>query len=247
MTLYDHLYGPPRWTRWLDIAGWLVGLWLVTFPVPYLPLLTVTALLPPLAAALVAIWPRIFTLTFQGSTSYASTEERWSSLGGFWFTTGIAITARAMMDLEMIDYLWPILAGLAGGVAMTLVFALVERDFRGWWLVICLPSCIGWAWGGLLFTNAWLDRTPGQFIVIEDLRGVDDIRPGYTVRSADGRPLADQRLARTLKRTFGRPLVHRCLDVNTGLFGWRSVMAVNCNAPLQSLAPPAPPAPSRSR
>jgi hypothetical protein len=241
VTLYDHLYGPPRWTRWLAIAGWLFGLWLVTFPVPYLPLLTATVLLPPTAATLVAIWPRIFTLTLQGSASYVATEERWSSLGGFWFSAGLAITARALLDLEMIDHLWPILAGLAGGAVMTLVFALVERDFRGWWLVFCLPCCIGWAWGGLLFANAWLDRTPGQLVVIEDVSSPSDRRPYYTMLSANGRPLGDPRLARTLGRRFGLPLVHRCVDVNPGLFGWRSVAPVSCSAPLLSLTPPAPP------
>lgn len=238
MTLYDHLYGPPRWTRWLNRLGWLLGLWLFVFPVPYMPLVIAVGVMPPLFLLMLALWPDTFTADGEDSPTVGGIGEL-KSLTGLWFLPCLAIGGRAVRDLALMDLLWPALFGLGVAMAMTLLCARLDRRMRGWRMAFNLPLCLAWGWGGLALLNVLADPTAGRVMLAEVVERRDYSSSAVVkLRLPSGELVGGVDIARRGRNSPGAG-GRMCLEIDPGLFGWRSRYVVDC--PLIDLGrPPSP-------
>lgn len=225
MTLYDHLYGPPVWTRWLNGAGLALSLWLVLWPQPYQPLLAAVAALPLVCLLAGLRWPGDFGLGATGE----------GSVTGLLLAPVVAVTIRAFVDVKLLDWLSPLLAGAGVGVAVAIAGWWFLKAL-GWELIGCFLFGLMWGWSGAVLLNVELDRTPGALQVAEVV-GSGNLRrsgPYLELRLPDGQ--STHRIGVGYSQYENTQTGDRvCLAVNPGSFGWRSVRVVDCTGPLRSL------------
>lgn len=249
LTLYDHFHGPPAWVGWLNGVGWVLGLWLLLWPVPYLPLVIVVGLMPLLFLGLAARWPETFTAADDRSERFGRRMgRRLIDLSGLWIVPCLAIGGRAF-DATLLDPLWAFVVGLGLAIPMTLVCAWLDSRMRGWTMLCNFFFCLSWSWGGVALANTILDRTAGR-IVLAEVTWKQDLRregPEVNLRLPGGDEFNNVDVDQA---TYDNTLIGRrmCVEVNPGAFGWRVVYLVDCTGPLLDLLkPPAPSAPSPPR
>lgn len=248
LTLYDHFHGPPSWVRWLNGAGWVLALWLIFWPVPYLPLVFVVGLCPLAFLFAAARWPDWIAVEDGEELSFGRRLGSRLSLTGLWTLPGMVTAMRVLLDVELVDWGWPLLACLGLAIPMTFICVRAEGRLVSWATVCNAMIALFFSWGAVVQANVLLDPLPGsveaaKIIWREDLNRSG---PDISLRLPDGEEIVHLDVSSAV---YEGTIVGgtACLDINPGLFGWRTAQVVSCTAPLRDLRPPAPSAPAPPR
>ncbi|WGM40721.1 hypothetical protein [Caulobacter sp. NIBR1757] len=248
MTLYDHFHGLPTWVRWLNGLSWVLALWLIFWPVPYLPLVIVVGLAPLAFLVAATCWPDWIAVEDGEELSFGRRLGRRLNLTGLWSLAGLATGLRAISDVELVDWGWPLLVCLGLAFPMTAICVRAEGRLFSWATICNAMIALFFSWGAAVQANVLLDPSPGKveaatIIWREDLNRSG---PDISLRLADGEEIAHLDVSSAV---YEGTIVGgtACLDINPGLFGWRTARIVSCTAPLRDLTPPAPSTPSPPR
>lgn len=254
MNWIGHLMSPrparpgqaPGWAWWITPLGWALGVWLVLLPHPYLLVLALNAAALPVFLGLAARWPGRFTF-YDAETD----ELSWRMVNGLAMIPAVALFFRAMSENMLIDDVTPFLVGGAVGVLLTGLYWLIGRKLEDSERMISLVTCGVWGVAMALLVNVTFDTAPGV-VQAGTVTGRHEDRgknsePGLSIHLAidGGRTLRfDVEEARLRATKLGDKA---CVEVDPGLFGWRSAWLTDCVQPLKTLTPPAPSAPSPPR
>ena len=217
-----------KWLNWLWWPRIALYGWAICFPRPYGICMYAMLAAPVLVLAIIV-----------------SQRWRWSMhtdnsvypLGlGVNLAAGAAgaLGLRGFLDYNMID--WPVPLAWSAGAALVLMLLVCWIEGRFPWKTLAgaYVAYLCYAWGGLLFLNAWLDtQRPKVEPVIVTAVDNDSKYPTVTIRRADGKTLTYKgRLARNGK--IGDTV---CLYSRSGALGWGWYDSDKCPAKTPATAP----------
>jgi hypothetical protein len=144
----------------LNILGVAVAGWVWFYPTPY-DLAMIAAVVLPLSAPLIlGIWPHIFRLDGREKDQHAQ-------LFGLFFLPGFALLIRALLDIDLLDWRMPLVAGVLAGVAIAVISVVAGRQApqKAGALVATIFLMFPYGYGATQFGNRFFDDTaPQQFL-----------------------------------------------------------------------------------
>jgi len=137
----------------LNGAGGLVSLWLLLAPdlVPeaYIWLIAALAAMPPLAVLAVILSKGLYTIA---DIPQKGAKDAQPNLALFFLVPAVAIAARSLMDIDLLDWQQAALYAVAGGLPVGIVAALVARSKQNHYSWIYLPV-VACAWASAIVSN----------------------------------------------------------------------------------------------
>lgn len=206
---------------WVTIA---VVLWGFAFPVHYDVLLLALGGLFALAVGL-ALWkPGLFTVVPEGRVQVTACL--------FFLVMGPAavIGLRAFLDVKLLDWIEPLATAVPVASFIGGLIWLADRNLRSRAMVLFFaPILFFGSWGGLVLSNARLDRAPSWIVPVEVVDHDRGEKPSLTITLPDvhGRARKTLRARReTVEASIAGGSV--CAVISPGRFGWRSLYVVGC-------------------
>lgn len=218
---------------WAGRVSWIglgAALWLWVYPRPYDVAVAVNVMLPLVALTVATRWPGLVALIGDQDA------EPTINLSAFWFVPSGALAVRAMLDIQVIDWIPPLCAGF-GLAAIPFLFALrAERTARRPGMaVFSAVILLAWGYGTVSLANVRLNQAPPTIhrAVVVDHGGSADDDPTLSLRVIDaGAKLPmfedlDVSEARFKASPVGSVT---CVAVYPGRLGWRYVWITDCPA-----------------
>jgi hypothetical protein len=216
----------------LSLVGVAIGVWLLAYPRPYELAIAVGVATPLAALAVASVWPGLVTLT--------SDHERdpMIKLSTFWYLPSLVLAARAVLDIQIVDWPPPLCAGLALATGPFILALRVEKSARRPWMaLLSAVVMLAWGWGTVSLANVLLDRAPParHTAVVVERTGTADKDPGLSLRVADpalGLPLLTE--LHVSKAGFNAAKIggRACVGIYPGALGWRyAVVADTASCP----------------
>lgn len=213
--------------RLASFAAWLVAAWIWLWPEPYW-LALVAGVVLPLAAVGVTVRSRgFYRLDARG-------EDPRPSLAALFFAPTLALFVRAIVDVNGIDFLGPIVAGAAGGAALTLVVLRADKRLavRHWWVAIVAAGAFLLSLSALLHMNVQLD---GARVAVFHAKVEDAYVAGGKVRLSELQlapwgPFSHSATANVSARFFDSVKQGDvvCVRLYGGALSWRWFEIVHC-------------------
>lgn len=146
----------------LNMSGLAVAGWAWFYPIPYVGVMTVAALLPWIAVALLVIWPHMFQLG-------GKEKDQHVRLFALFFIPGFALSGRVLLDTDLLDWRLPVIAGIGTGVAITAMTIVADRRTTRHIGSVCLMTLlmVPYGYGLTQFVNRVFDDAPPQFFAAE--------------------------------------------------------------------------------
>ncbi|KQY99014.1 hypothetical protein ASD21_03395 [Caulobacter sp. Root1455] len=217
-----------------SLVGIGLACWLLFYPHPYGPAVAINVVTPLIALAVANRWRGLVSL--MGDQG----EEPTISLMAFWFMPSLILALRALLDIDKIDWIQPLCAGL-GLAAIPFLFALrAQRVSPKSWATLFLALFLAvvtfcWGWGTISLANWWFDKAPPaiQRAVVVHKGGSADDDPTLSLRAVDAG--ANLPLIEDLKVSKARFEASRvggvaCVAIYPGWLGWRYVAMARCPA-----------------
>lgn len=200
-----------KWLNWLWWPRIVLYGWAICFPRPYEICMYTMMAAPVVVVLFVALQRWRWSM---------HTDNSIYPLGlGVNLAAGAAaaLGLRGMLDYNMIDWLAPVVWSACAALVLMLLVCWIEDRFPWKTLVGAYVVYFCYAWGGLLFLNASIDRhTPKVEPASVTAFDKDSKYPTVTLRRADGKIFNYKgRIARNGK--IGDTL---CLYSGSGALGW---------------------------
>lgn len=212
---------------WVAIA---LALWLMVYPRPYDLAVALNVPLPLLALAVASRWPGLATLIRDPQA------EPTVNLSAFWFVPSGALALRVLLDIDMVDWLPALCAGLGLAAIPFLLVLRAERAARQPWMALfSAVVLLGWGWGTVGLANFVLDRAPPTIhrAVVIDHGGSANDDPTLSLRVIDAGaklPVFED-LDVSARRFKASPVGGvACVAIYPGWLGWRYVWITDCPA-----------------
>lgn len=140
--------------RALDIATIAALAWAFLAPWPYGLAMATLGALPLVALVLVIVSRGLFRLDGPANDARAS-------LGLMFFLPELVLMIRVILDLDLLNWWPPIIAGIAVGVVLMAIAAAVDRHLRRrpWMVLGCMLFASAYGFGATVEANALLDRS----------------------------------------------------------------------------------------
>jgi hypothetical protein len=215
-----------RFATILDIATLAVVLWAFIGPQPYAWLIGSLVALPIVALLLVIGSLGLFRIGISASDAHAN-------LGAVCALPACVITARLLLDLNMVDWVPLIIAALACAAVFVAALALADRNLRRhpWMLAGIALLTSAYAFGSLGEANALLDRSHPSVLrsQILDKRISYGRTTTYRFKLAPWGPLGAPKEVSVPQEIYARlePGKEACLLLHDGMLGmpWFVVLA----------------------
>lgn len=135
-----------------SIGAWLIAAWIWLWPEPYGLALVVGALVPLVAVAISVRTHGFYRLD-------ARSEDPRPSLAALFFAPTLSLFVRAIVDINGVDFLGPIVTGAVCAVALTLLILRADKRLgaQHWWIAIVAAGAFMLSLSALLHTNVQFD------------------------------------------------------------------------------------------
>ncbi len=208
-----------------NLAGWLVGIWAIVYPAPYIPCLAILVALPVVVFALV--------LRLRGRwTLYDPPSPGRISVGGAVMLPAIALGARSLFDEYLVDATVSLAVAGAAAIVIMILVALADRAFTLKRALITGILGFAWVWGGLVWYNDMLDSGHAQVVPVKVLNvtRLTIKTTSFTLYLSAWGPYPDGHMAEVtpavLRRTHVGDTV--CVFIWPGAFHWQRFKVEDC-------------------
>ncbi len=142
---------------WLNGVGVAAGVWGLVYPRPYGSVIAALALLPIIGVA-VMVWARPL-IRIDGRAHDARL-----TLDGLFFLPGIILLLRALLDIALLDWTWPIAIALGGGALAMFALTLIDATLkaRGWSLFAAGVVSASYLFGAIVEADVQFDPSAAQ-------------------------------------------------------------------------------------
>lgn len=211
-----------RATRYINIAGSTIGLWLLLFPKPYIPLSLGAVFVPIVALCATYAYRGLIRVDQRDNSAYSSL------LAGLTLPTS-ALLVRALMDWNILEYrgAWvtismttAVLSGLFLMGTKEFSYTKFQHLFAG---LVLTAIMFGYVYGGYVIANCLFDQSaPEEFMVqVVDKKIGSGRVTTYDVVVAPLSPETKPRKLGVTKRQFDKLTKGDsvALHIREGLFG----------------------------
>lgn len=214
--------------KWLNRAGWAIGIWGYVWPYPY-RLVIGLLVLAPLAGLALMVWARPLV-----QIDEFRDEPKRTSVIGLIFLPSAVLALRALRDIGQLDWEVPLLLAACIGMALAAVTVWCDPTVRRRHFTIVSVALVflAYAAGALLIANCLLDTDPARHIatVVNDKHKSSGKVTTYDLtvgpwgdERADNDVAVSKELYDAVKP--GDPI---CIYLNGGAFGWRWYWIDHC-------------------
>lgn len=220
-------------TNWLNGIAAALAIWGLFAPVPYDAVIRALMIAPALALA--------FALVFRAEISLEEPDEESpnarANLNLLLYMPAAALAARALFDIQFLDWLPPSLAGVAGGAALAAVIAWADPALRRhvWSLALAFVLMTAYAFGALAHANRMYDTSTGERFetTVDDAYTRRVVRTSLENRYVTVKPWGPMRVVSEVHVDEDlyanlKPGDRICIALHPGRLGWPWYEALAC-------------------
>lgn len=149
----------------VSFGAWIVAAWIWLWPEPYWLAGLAGTIVPLIAVGISAATNGFYRLD-------ARSEDPRPSIAALFFAPTLALFVRAVIDINGIDFLGPIVTGIVGAAALTLLLLRSDKRLAAqhWWVALLATGAFLLSLSALLHANVQLDGIRAQVfqVKIED-------------------------------------------------------------------------------